>query len=420
MHVPPPPLPVPPLEVPLQPGSVLNCIKYGAPRQVKIICSVLEDGLLYYFVIYINPNAHRRRDEWVWSELLDVESVIPDRTCVSPEELARVKPEDVQMGRIHMRPWYPPSAMYSFERCRRLHVCECCLTYRSSRTQLRRHREECQVRDPPGHEIYIDGNLSIFQIDGAKNKDYCDNLCHLGSMFLDIGISSETIESSMFYVLVVQDDLSYDPDLIAYFSEVKQMMEPYGSSRFLCLPPYQRRGYATLLVRLACELKRGKDAGAFSYYSKYWNWIIVSRALKPLSAQTYEDLSRQTGLPIEDVRTTLFDLRGLEREQRKFKSHFSLYTGIRNEFETGIELHNIETLETGIRDVFHFQTRIALHNTEDLDTEVDGCPEFEVRRVMWPNHQRKKALSYCFCLSCSVYQHLLLRFCKNFITTHES
>ncbi|KAI3913366.1 hypothetical protein MKW92_022568 [Papaver armeniacum] len=220
--------------------------------------------------------------------------------------------------------------MSEFKDCIKLHVCECCLAFTNSKTLLNRHKKECQGRDPPGHKNYIDGKLSVFQIDGAKHKDYCGNICYLGSMFLDLP-NSERTESSMFYVLVV-----------------KQMMEPYSSSSFLRLPPHQRRGYATLLVRLGNILFFG----------------------------------RLTGLQVEDVRTTLLGLRRLERKQRKFKYHFSLYSGIHDEFQTGIELHN----------------------TENLDTQVDRCPEFDVDSVMSPHHQgRMKALiflflSFSFCL----------------------
>ncbi|KAI3899864.1 hypothetical protein MKW92_008880 [Papaver armeniacum] len=270
---------------------------------------------------------------------------MPNVEDVTPEELSRVRTVDfIQLRRYEIKTWYPSPVMSEFNDCIKLHVCECCLAFTNSKTQLKTHKKECQGRDPPGHEIYIDGRLSVFQIDGAENKGYCDNLCHLGSMFLDIGISSETIESSVFYVLVVRDDLGYD--LIAYFSEVKQMMEPYGSSRFLCLPPHQRRGYATLLVRLG------------------------------------NDLSRQMKIQTEDNRTTLQELKRLESEQLKFTYHFSLFTGIQDVLQTGIELRN----------------------TENLDTGVDGCPEFDVDRVMWPHHQgRTKALlllflSFSFCL----------------------
>ncbi|XP_026447878.1 putative MYST-like histone acetyltransferase 1 isoform X1 [Papaver somniferum] len=253
---------------------------------VKTTIVAYYDVYLHLFCIP-SVTAHRRTDEWVQLAQLDIETLMPNVEAVTPEELFRVRTVDfIQLHRNEIKTWYPSPVMSEFKDCIKLHVCECCLAFTNFKTQLKRHKKECQGRDPPGHEIYIDGQLSVFQIDGAENKGYYDNLCHLGSMFLDIGISSETIESSMFYVLVVRDDLGYD--LIAYFSEVKEMMEPYGSSRFLCLPPHQRRGYATLLVRLACELKRGEDAGALSYYSKFLKWIHW-RAAKPLPGQSYEE-----------------------------------------------------------------------------------------------------------------------------------
>ncbi|KAI3893492.1 hypothetical protein MKX03_022820 [Papaver bracteatum] len=349
----PPPFPIPPLLAPLQPGSKLNCTKYGAARPVKIISIVvLEDGSFEYFVIYINPNAHRRNDEWVQLAQLEMESLMPNVEDVTPEELSRVRTVDfIQLRRNEIKTWYPSPVMSEFKDCIKLHVCECCLAFTNSKTLLNRHKKECQGRDPPGHKIYIDGKLSVFQIDGAKHKDYCDNICYLGSMFLDIMPNSERSESSMFYVLVVRDDSGYD--LIAYFSEVKQMMEPY-------------------------------DLHVSSKGVKMWVpfHIIASSGIGSFSGQSYEDLSRLTGLPVEDVRTTLLGLRGLERKQRKFNYHFSLYSGIQDEFQTGIELHN----------------------TKNLDTQVDRCPEFDVDSMMSPHHQgRMKALlllflSFSFCL----------------------
>ena len=36
-----------------------------------------------------------------------------------------------------------------------------------------------------GDEIYRDGNLSVFEVDGKENKVYCQNLCLLAKLFLD-------------------------------------------------------------------------------------------------------------------------------------------------------------------------------------------------------------------------------------------
>ncbi|CAD6931702.1 unnamed protein product [Tilletia controversa] len=61
-----------------------------------------------------------------------------------------------------------------------------------SRFMASRHRMKCKVRHPPGDEIYRDGNVSVFEVDGRKNKIYCQNLCLLakirgwGNFLIDI------------------------------------------------------------------------------------------------------------------------------------------------------------------------------------------------------------------------------------------
>ena len=40
-------------------------------------------------------------------------------------------------------------------------------------------------RHPPGDEIYRKNNISVFEVDGHKNKMYCQNLCFLAKLFLD-------------------------------------------------------------------------------------------------------------------------------------------------------------------------------------------------------------------------------------------
>ena len=64
-----------------------------------------------------------------------------------------------------------------------------------------RHLAKCDLRHPPGDEIYrspaasssesiIPGavtspTVAVFEVDGKKNKVYCQNLCLLSKLFLD-------------------------------------------------------------------------------------------------------------------------------------------------------------------------------------------------------------------------------------------
>ena len=52
----------------------------------------------------------------------------------------------------------------------KLYMCEFCLKYIKSPFGATRHRMKCTLRHPPGDEIYRDGNISIFEVDGRLNK----------------------------------------------------------------------------------------------------------------------------------------------------------------------------------------------------------------------------------------------------------
>jgi histone acetyltransferase MYST1 len=65
-----------------------------------------------------------------------------------------------------------------------LYVCEFTLNFYKTKAELERHqrrfREQKLGRHPPGDEIYRKGNISVFEVDGAKSK-VC--LCHCLFLF---------------------------------------------------------------------------------------------------------------------------------------------------------------------------------------------------------------------------------------------
>ena len=42
-----------------------------------------------------------------------------------------------------------------------------------------RHLRKVRVQHPPGTEIYRNGNISMFEVDGRKAKTYCQ-VCFVG------------------------------------------------------------------------------------------------------------------------------------------------------------------------------------------------------------------------------------------------
>ncbi len=59
-----------------------------------------------------------------------------------------------------------------------MYICEFCLKYMKKRKTLERHQSKCRLRHPPGDEIYRDGIISVFEVDGYDNKIYCQVNSH--------------------------------------------------------------------------------------------------------------------------------------------------------------------------------------------------------------------------------------------------
>lgn len=60
----------------------------------------------------------------------------------------------VEMGKWVMYVWYQSPYPEEFSRAPKLYLCEYCLRYAKSKQVLRRHREKCIWKHPPGHEVY--------------------------------------------------------------------------------------------------------------------------------------------------------------------------------------------------------------------------------------------------------------------------
>lgn len=51
----------------------------------------------------------------------------------------------------------------------KLYICEFTLSFFPQRDQLLRHIDKTKRRCPPGTEIYRNGNISMFEVDGATS-----------------------------------------------------------------------------------------------------------------------------------------------------------------------------------------------------------------------------------------------------------
>ncbi|KAH9644084.1 hypothetical protein HF086_015414 [Spodoptera exigua] len=122
------------------------------------------------------------------------------------------------MGKYMMEVWYQSPYPGDAARVPRLFVCEFCLNHHKSATGAQRHKVKCVWRHPPGDEIYRKDNLSVWQVDGRKHKQYCQQLCLLAKFFLDHKTLYYDVEPFLFYVMTNADHEGCH--IVGYFSKV--------------------------------------------------------------------------------------------------------------------------------------------------------------------------------------------------------
>ena len=226
----------------------------------------------------------------------------------------------IRFGKYDINTWFsaPFPEEYSVVPGGRLWVCEHCFKYMKSRTMAERHRMKCTMRYPPGDEIYRCGNVSVFEVDGRKNKIYCQNLCLLAKLFLDHKTLYYDVEPFFFYVFVETDALG--AHFVGYFSKEKCNPLDYNVSCIMTLPVHQRRGWGYYLIaisyllsikehRLGTPERPLSDLGLLTYRS-YWS-LAITRVLLHMGREvTLEDICSHTGIKMHDVLYTLIN-RGL-------------------------------------------------------------------------------------------------------------
>lgn len=230
--------------------------------------------------------------------------------------------ELIELGKHRIKPWYfspYPQELVSLP-C--IYICEYCLKYVKSVKCLERHLTKCNLKHPPGNEIYRKDTVSFFEIDGRKNKAYAQNLCLLAKLFLDHKTLYYDTDPFLFYVMCEFDERGFH--IVGYFSKEKESSEDYNVACILTLPPYQRKGYGKLLIEFSYELSKfeGKtgspekplsDLGLLSYRS-YWTYAILCVLLTCIKSAngddqppsiTINDICEQTSIKKEDVISTL-------------------------------------------------------------------------------------------------------------------
>ncbi|KAI9912828.1 hypothetical protein PsorP6_005738 [Peronosclerospora sorghi] len=235
------------------------------------------------------------------------------------EEVTKVKNvRFVELGRFRMAAWYfsPfPKEYYPDGSVDCLHFCEFCMAFFRYKRELSVHQERrvCN-RHPPGNEIYRHENLSVFEVDGAVSKIYCQNLCYLAKLFLDHKTLYYDVDPFLFYIVCEVDSRGFHP--VGYFSKEKYSELGYNLACILTFPCHQRKGYGHFIIQFSYELSKKEekvgspekplsDLGLVSYRS-YWTRELL-RILRdyPEKEVSIMELTKITSIKNEDIIATL-------------------------------------------------------------------------------------------------------------------
>ncbi|KAH8668143.1 hypothetical protein BGZ60DRAFT_470092 [Tricladium varicosporioides] len=233
--------------------------------------------------------------------------------------------EYIEFGQYQIDIWYAAPYPEEYSRNQALFICEFCLKYMESATVAWRHKTKCPWKHPPGDEIYRDGNISMFEVDGRKQSLYCQNLCLLAKLFLGSKTLYYDVEPFLFYVLTEYDELGYH--FVGYFSKEKRPTSLNNVSCILVLPIFQRKGYGHLLIDFSylltrVEKKTGSpekplsDMGLVSYRN-YWRLVLCHYLKNYRSGDqipSIKDMSDDMGLTPDDVISALEQLGALVRD----------------------------------------------------------------------------------------------------------
>ena len=135
-----------------------------------------------------------------------------------------------------------------------LYVCPGCFKYMTTPATLQAHRRACAFRHPPGRRMYQRGAHIIWEVDGAQEKLYVQNLCLFGKLFIDHKTVCFDVEPFVCYVLTAAT--SQFDHVLGFFSKEKVSYDDYNLACIVVFPPYQRKGYGTLLMEYSYYLSR--------------------------------------------------------------------------------------------------------------------------------------------------------------------
>ncbi|MES1902312.1 MAG: Histone acetyltransferase kat6b, partial [Paramarteilia canceri] len=191
-----------------------------------------------------------------------------------------IYPEKLKFGDYLLKCSYSSPYPYEYSTVSTLNVCHFCFKYFMSPKLMQIHLPQCHLNGspPPGDLIYEEDELKVYEIDGKKERLYCQNLCLMSRSFLDYKTLYNNVETFLFYILLTENsqDKGNTSDsrmnltkfsaneneileknkenlekfqIMGYFSKEKtHSAENYNLSCIVIFPPFLRKGHGFFLI----------------------------------------------------------------------------------------------------------------------------------------------------------------------------
>ncbi|KAF8374859.1 lsy-12, partial [Pristionchus pacificus] len=227
-------------------------------------------------------------------------------------------PETICFGKWEMETWFTAPYPNEYANTKKLYICEFCLKYMRTFTQLERHAEKCKSWHPPGNEIYRKDDVSVFEVDGNVAGIYCQNLCLLAKLYLDHKTLYYDVEPFLFYIVTKNDETGCH--FVGYFSKEKYSAQKFNLSCIVTLPCYHKQGFGRFLIDFSYLLTRREkmvgsperplsDLGRVSY-AAYWRSALLEYMRQKVKVEKNEglqfsEIAADTGISLYDATTTM-------------------------------------------------------------------------------------------------------------------
>jgi hypothetical protein len=325
--------------VELQVGDTLRA--YRAVQAQEVDCKIIRirqkpNGDFQYLVHYNNLN--RRWDEWTDRDSLNLRYLVraagnksrkghagPDEEQAQIEYLGEARNHEyLRFSHFTMKAWYYSPTPEPYHDLYTLYCCEFCFGFFCTEDEYVEHCHNCTATHPPGDEIYKDGRISVYEIDGLIASRYCVNLCLVTRLFLHHKTEFYDTRFFNFYIVCLGDVRGAHP--AGFFSKEKNSVDHYNLACIECFPCYQRMGIGTFLISLSYEFSKiEKQAGTpekplsdlgWTTYRAFWRdtvlEAIVTHQKEPISIML---ISQWTGMTENDVTYAIRDSRYLRQSK---------------------------------------------------------------------------------------------------------